>query len=336
MKLSLLLLLLAVLSVTAYAESSLAAPQLVLTVAVNVQKGDKEDTMVVRVTGKVMDPYNRTVDGAAISYQLTDPSKSSLHVSIVYSKGDGTYSDEFLITRPVPGNYTISLKASKPGYDDKALQVPFSLISGEFIVKVSPSSRILKQGSNGSFEIAVVPIQGDEPPQVSLKIIGLPQRITYNLLNKSATNPKLLILTLITREDTPVGRYNFTIIGEGKGYSHSAWAVLEVIEVTSQTTTTSIPILPETTNNLPLLPILVVAIGIVASFVTYRKLKARGGADEVEEPQLKPGEDREYLAIARALTRLEELRATEKIVEYAYQRLRKEYEKKLEKAKRKD
>ena len=334
MKLSLLLLLLAVLSVTAYVESSLAAPRLVLTVAVNVQKGDKEDTMVVRVTGKVMDPYNRTVDGAAISYQLTDPSKSSLHVSIVYSKGDGTYSDEFLITRPVPGNYTISLKASKPGYDDKALQVPFSLISGEFTVKVSPSSRILKQGSNGSFEIAVVPIQGDEPPQVSLKIIGLPQRITYNLLNKSATNPKLLILTLITREDTPVGRYNFTIIGEGKGYSHSDWAVLEVTGVTSQTT--SIPILPETTNNLPLLHILVVAIGIVASFVTYRKLKARGGADEVEEPQLKPGEDREYLAIARALTRLEELRATEKIVEYAYQRLRKEYEEKLEKAKRKD
>jgi hypothetical protein len=334
MKLSLLLLLLAVLSVTAYVESSLAAPQLVLTIAVNVQMGDKEGTMVVRVTGKVMDPYNRTAGGAAVSYQLTDPSKSSLHVSIVYSKGDGTYSDEFLITKPVPGNYTISLKASKPGYEDKALQVPFSLISGEFTVKVTPSSRILKQGQNGSFEIAVVPIQGDEPPQVSLKMIGLPQRITYNLLNKSATNPKLLILTLITREDTPVGRYNFTIIGEGKGYSHSAWAVLEVIGVTSQTT--SIPILPETTNNLPLLPILVVVIGIVASFVIYRELKARGGADEVEETQLKPGEDREYLAIARALTRLEELRATEKIVEYAYQRLRKEYEEKLEKAKRKD
>jgi len=334
MKLSLLLLLLAVLSVTACVESSLAAPQLVLTIAVNVQKGDKEDTVVVRVTGKVMDPYNRTVDGAAVSYQLTDPSKSSLHVSIVHSKSDGTYSDEFMITKPVPGNYTISLKASKPGYEDKALQVPFSLISGEFKVKVSPSSRILRQGSNGSFEIAVVPIQGDEPPQVSLKIIGLPQRITYNLLNKSATNPKLLILTLITREDTPVGRYNFTIIGEGKGYSQSAWAVLEVIGVTSQTT--SIPILPETTNNLPLLPILVVAIGIVASFVIYRRLKTRGRADEVEEPQLQPGEDREYLAIARALTRLEELRATEKIVEYAYQRLRKEYEEKLEKAKRKD
>ncbi len=334
MKLSLLLLLLAVLSVTAYVESSLAAPQLVLTVAVNVQKGDKEGTMVVRVTGKVMDPYNRTVDGAAISYQLTDPGKSSLHVSIVYSKGDGTYSDEFLIIKPVPGNYTVNLKASKPTYDDKVLQVPFSLISGEFTVKVSPSSRILKQGSNGSFEIAVVPIQGDEPPQISLKIIGLPQRITYNLLNKSETNPKLLILTLITREDTPVGRYNFTVIGEGKGYSHSAWAVLEVIGVTSETT--SIPILPETTNDLPLLPILVVAIGIVASFVTYRKLKARSGADEVEEPQLKPGEDKEYLAIARALTRLEELRATEKILEYAYQRLRKEYEEKLEKAKRKD
>jgi len=334
MKLSLLILLSAVLSVTAYVESSLAAPQLVLTVAVNVQKGDKEGTMVVRVTGKVMDPYNRTVDGTAVSYQLTDPSKSSLHVSIVYSKGDGTYSDEFLITKPVPGNYTISLKGSKPGYEDKALQVPFSLISGEFTVKISPSSRILKQGSNGSFEIAVVPIQGDEPPQASLKVIGLPQRITYNLLNKSATNPMILILTLITREDTPVGRYNFTIIGEGKGYSHTAWAVLEVIGVTSETT--SFPILPETTNNLPLLPILVVAIGIVASFITYRKLKARGGADEVEEPQLRPGEDKEYLAIARALTRLEELRATEKILEYAYQRLRKEYEEKLEKVKRKD
>lgn len=325
-------LLLLLILVSAHLQSSIAAPQLVLTVSLNVQYGGQEGVTIVTVTGKVMDPYNQTVQGAAISSQLTDPNKSSLHVSLVYSKADGSYQNEFNITKAIPGNYTLHLTASKPGYDDATLQVPLLLVSAAFNIKISPVSRTLKQGSNGSFEIAIVPFQGDTLPQVSVKIIGLPSRVTYNLLNKSMTTPRVLTLTLITRPDTPVGTYNFTIIGESKGYTHSTWGVLEVAEVTKQTSEPPPPI-PVIGDNLihPLtLPIAIVVFGGVTSILIFGRFRLLRASRRVLE-RLKPSEDREYLAIARAIARLEELRAAEKIDQETYSKLKQEYEKKLEK-----
>ena len=324
-------LLLSLILISAHLQSSIAAPQLVLTVSLNVQYGEKEGESTVTVTGKVVDPYNQTVQGAAISSKLTDPNKSSLHVSLVYSKADGSYRNEFNITKAIPGNYTLTLTASKAGYEDATLQVPLLLVSAAFNIKISPVSRTLKQGSNGSFEIAIVPFQGNTTPQVSVKIIGLPANVTYNLLNKSATTPRLLTLTWITRPDTPVGTYNFTIIGESKGYTHSTWGVLEVAEAkqTSQLPPT-IPVISGDQIHQLTLPITIVVFGGVASILIlgrYRLLRASRRVLEM----LKSSEDREYLSIARATARLEELRAAEKIDQETYRRLKQEYEEKLEK-----
>jgi hypothetical protein len=338
MKIWSIFLLLAILSGAINLQSSVPAPQLVLTVSMNVQRGEKEGTMSVTVIGKVMDPFNRTVQGATVSSQITDPSKSSLHISLVFSKGDGSYRDEFVIAKPVSGNYTLHLTASKPGFDDRTLHVPFTLVSGAFAVKISPNSRTLVQGSNTSFEIAVVPLQGSISAPLSIRIIGLPQRVSYNLLNKSSTSSETFVLTLITQEDTPVGTYNFTVIGEGKDYSQATWGILDVTETARPTMEPIyIPVVGETQIPSWTYPLFVILVGAVTSAFLFRKFK-RGATSNVEskEPKMEPAQDREYLSIARALARLEELRASEKLDEDTYRKLRREYEEKLERARRKD
>jgi len=334
-------LLLVALVITPNLQSSLAAPQLVPTVSINVKGGEKEGTTNVTITGRITDSFNNAVQGATVSLQLADPGKTSLHTSVTQSKADGSYSEAIIIAKPMSGNYTLYLTASKIGYDDKKLNVPFALVSGDFDLKITPTSRTMVQGSNASFEIAMVPLLGDSLPPISVKIIGLPQRVTYNLLNKSATTPKILTLTLITREDTPAGRYNFTLIGESKGYSHVAWAVIEIAEAAKRTTepaprTSEPSVKVETPIPSIALPMVIVVLGIAASALLLRRLKIlRTTKPSYDESIPEPSQDREYLAVARALTRLEELRATEKLDEETYKKLRREYEEKLEKTRRK-
>jgi len=335
MRYSVFFLLLAGLLISNGFQISVAGPELVLTVSIDVAFVEEEGTAIVRMTGKVLDPYDQPVKSAAISSQLNDPSKTSLHISLVYSKEDGSYSDEFIIVKPVTGNYTLYLTASKPGYNDRNIPVPFSLMAGDFELKISPSSRTIKQGSNASFEIALIPLQGDTLHEASIRIIGLPERITYNLINKSTTIPRTFILSILTRENTPIGKYNFTIIGEGEGYSSTTWAIIEVIETVPQP---SEPTPLDNENEIwsfaALYPIFLVIISIVVISIVLIMFRIR--KQKQEQVTLEPGRDRDYLAIARALARIEELRAAEKLDEETYRRLKKEYESKLEKAKKKN
>lgn len=338
MRYSVFFLLLAALLVSNGFQISVAGPELVLTVSIAVELVEKEGTAVVRMTGEVLDPYDQAVKSAAISSQLNDPSKTSLHISLVYSKEDGSYSDEFIIVKPVTGNYTLHLTASKPGYNDKNIHVPFSLMAGDYNLKISPNSRTIIQGSNASFEIALVPLQGDTLPETSIRIIGLPERITYNLINKSATIPRTFMLSILTRENTPIGKYNFTIISEGEGYSSTTWAIIEVLETVPQ------PSEPTPLDNEdeilsfasihPIFFVIIIIITIVVIFLVLIKFRIR--KQKQEQVTLEPGRDKDYLAIARALARIEELRAAEKLDEETYRRLKKEYESKLEKAKKKN
>ncbi|MFC1506640.1 hypothetical protein ACFLQ6_06180 [Thermoproteota archaeon] len=335
MRYSIFFLLLAALLVSNGFQISVAGPELVLTVSIGVEFAEKEGTAIVKMTGEVSDPYDQPVKSAAISSQLNDPSKTSLHISLVYSKEDGIYSDEFIIIKPVTGNYTLHLTASKPGYNDRNIHVPFSLMAGDFDLKISPSSRTIKQGSNASFEIALVPLQGDTLPETSIRIIGLPEKITYNLINKSATIPRTLGLSIITRENTPIGKYNFTIISEGEGYSSTTWAIIEVLEAVPQTSEpTPLDNEDEILSFVSMHPIVIVIIIIVVIFLVLIKFRIR--KQKQDQVTIEPGRDQDYLAIARALARIEELRAGEKLDEETYRRLKKEYESKLEKAKKKN
>jgi hypothetical protein len=335
MRYSIILLLLAVLLVSSEIQSSVSGPELVLTVSISVEIQENERTAIVRMSGKVLDPYDQPVKSAAISSQLNDPSKTSLHISLVYSEEDGSYSDEFIIAKPVTGNYTIYLTASKPGYNDRNIKAPFSLMAGDFNLKISPNSRTIKQGSNASFEIALVPLQGDTLPEVSITIIGLPERVSYNLINKSSSIPKTYTLIILTGENTPLGNYNFTILGDAAGFSQTTWAIVEVTEMVQPTSETP-PVKNENGvfSFTFLHQIIFAVIFIVIIFIVFIKYLVR--KQKSDEVNIDPKKDKDYLGIARALARIEELRAADKLIEETYRKLKKEYEDKLEKARKKD
>jgi uncharacterized membrane protein len=210
-------------------------------------------------------------------------------------------------------------------------------MAGDYDLKISPNSRTIVQGSNASFEIALVPLQGDTLPETSIRIIGLPERITYNLINKSATIPRTLLLSILTRENTPIGKYNFTIIGEGEGYSSTTWAIIEVLETVPQPSEpTPLDNEDEILSFASIHPIFFVIIIIIIVVIFLVLIKFRIRKQKQDQVTLEPGRDKDYLAIARALARIEELRAGEKLDEETYRKLKKEYESKLEKAKKKN
>jgi len=67
----------------------------------------------------------------------------------------------------------------------------------------------------------------------------------------------------------------------------------------------------------------IIAIAVMTSLIIYRRRRRR----MLELPE--PSEDMDYMAVARASARLEELKAQKKIDEKTYRRLKREYEQKL-------
>ncbi len=72
-------------------------------------------------------------------------------------------------------------------------------------------------------------------------------------------------------------------------------------------------------------------IFIVIISIVFIKYLLRKKSDDVT---IDPKKDKDYLGIARALARIEELRASDKLIEETYRKLKKEYEDKLEKARK--
>lgn len=68
-------------------------------------------------------------------------------------------------------------------------------------------------------------------------------------------------------------------------------------------------------------------IAVAISLLIYQRRRGRRRRRMLELPE--PSEDMDYMTVARALARLEELKALKKIDEKIYHRLRREYEQKL-------
>jgi len=82
------------------------------------------------------------------------------------------------------------------------------------------------------------------------------------------------------------------------------------------------------------LPIALVAIILAVLFLVVRYRGERKRREAVVEALItQASADKGYVASARALAKLEELRAMDRVDEATYQRLRREYEKQLEKSK---
>jgi hypothetical protein len=113
------------------------------------------------------------------------------------------------------------------------------------------------------------------------------------------------------------GNYTFEFLGVSGSLTHKAILQLQIEPGPTQPALVSAGV--------------VFIIGLIV--LTARSRKSRRRREQIVDEFLRQADaDTGYVATARALARLEELRALNKVDESTYQRLRKDYEKRLEKS----
>jgi hypothetical protein len=303
------------------------AAQRRLLVSASVSTESVAQGLLVSVTGSVKASSNVPVENAEVSIQVTNPQNSSVFVGLIFSGANGGYSIKFTLPRDaVPGNYSVFISTSKPGYDTAIVRLFFLISNPDFSLLVSPQSADIRQGEEATFTITVV-AGGGFASTVNLTLSDFPQGTTFRFSNASLIPPGSSILRLNTTRATPVGTHNITVVGISSGIAHSATVSLQV----QQTNDFPPPITTEDNTTLVIAIAAVGAVLISAMAVVIRR-RRRPSADL--RSLMKEAEvDHGYVATARALARLEELRSLRQIDDQTYNRLRNEFEKRLSKTK---
>jgi hypothetical protein len=300
------------------------AAALSLYVSVWIAREPAQNGETVLISGRVTDDSGSAVPNAQVSIQINDPIGTSVHIALVYSGLDGAYSDRFpLLSGSPSGNYTIYITVSKPGYNDASEMFLFVNSARDFSISVSHSSISVAQGESISLTVTLSSTSEFDSP-VSLILTGAPAGVSHIFVPNPIVPAGSANLTIHTLASTPPGSYNLTIAASGGGKTHLASAILVVTEKGYSSSSTAIGIA---------IVVFAVAVSIGALWMRRHfisKLPEERSAEvQALLAQLEAKGDRDYLATARALTRLEELRATERIDEETYQKLKREYEKRL-------
>jgi len=275
----------------------------------------------VTISGRIFDVNNQSVSNAVMSIQVIDPQGTSVHVAIAYSTQTGQFQDTFLLEPNSPGgNYTTYLVADKPGYDTSHLTLTFAFSSPDFIIETSSSSISIQQGQSGTVTLTVLSFRGYALP-VNLTAMGT-SGVNLQFTPSSVVPSATTIVTFSVAYDAPLGNHTIVLLGVSGSLTHRAVVELTITRGPRQLV-------------LSVLVILVMLIVMIAFAVVYRRSRSQRRQREtvVEELIKQASGDSGYLATARAIARLEELRALGKVDDATYQKLKKEYEKRLEKSK---
>ena len=273
----------------------------------------------VVILGKVFDTSGLPVSNAVVSIQVTDPQDSSIHLAVAYSTTDGSFQDNFLISLSSPGgNYTAYLVADKPGYDTARVTLSFSYSSPDFSLQPSVSSLSLRQGDVGRLTLTVLSIRGFNAP-VNLTAVNQPSGVSLQFNPGSVTPSGNAQVTVTVSETAPTGNYTISL--------------LAVSGTTVRTVSFQLVITPGPIQVVyaALSAIVVIAILLIGTLLMRRRRSRKRAA--IEELLRTSEADKGYVATARVIARLEELRATGQVDESTYQKLKREYEKRLEKSK---
>jgi uncharacterized membrane protein len=277
----------------------------------------------VAITGRVFNFYNQSISNAVISIQVNNPQGSSIHVAIAYTGATGTFQDVFLLAPTAPGgNYTAYLVADKPGYDTARLTLNFTYSTPDFSVQSSLSSLSLQQGQTGSVAVTILSLRGFNQP-VNLTSIDQPAGVTLQFKPSSLIPSGTAAVNVTISDSTQPGNYTVTLLAVSGSLSHKASFQLEV---------TQAPYRADYTTLASGTAIMTVAVILIGLLVRTRKRRRRKEA-ALQELMKEAAADSGYVATARVIARLEELKAMGKVDEETYERLRREYEKRLEKSK---
>ena len=280
---------------------------------------ESQQGLSVVIVGRIFDTSGVGVSNAVVSIQVTNPQGTSIHIAVAYSMTNGTFQDNFLIPLASPGgNYTAYLVAAKPGYDPAHVTLTISYSAPDFSLQPLTRSLSLHEGDTGEFTVALFSIRGFNGP-VNLTALNLPSGVSLSFSPSSVTPTGNSVATIAVSQTAAVGNFTLTL--------------LAVSRSTVRTATFQLIIVPGPIQSVYVaLPAAVIMLAVLGVMVHRRRKRSQKRA--VVEELLKAGEaDEGYVATARVIARLEELRAANQVDESTYQKLKREYEKRLEKSK---
>jgi hypothetical protein len=273
----------------------------------------------VVVTGKVFDTGGIPIFNAIISIQVTNPQATSIHLAVAYSANDGTFQDSFVIASNSPGgNYTAYMVADKPGYDTARVTLSFNYSSPDFSMQSSTNLLALRQGDTGEVTVTVLSLRNLKEP-VNLTALNLPSGVTVQFNPESVTPSGNVEATIAVSRSAQVGNFTITLLGVSGPLIHTVSFQLEITPGPIQATFIVIPA--------------VVVIVLIAGMLIQRRMRRSHKRAALEELLKTSKADKGYVATARVIARLEELRGMNQVDESTYQKLKREYEKRLEKSK---
>ncbi len=186
--------------------------------------------IIVTLFGKVTRANEIPVAVAAVSVEVNDPYASSVHIALLHSGNDGSYSDTFeLESSHSAGNYTIYVTASKVGYEDGQARLTFKIGIAPFKISILPSLLNITKGETGTFRIR---LESNEQLSsiVHVEVIGLPPSVSYGLSSDNVTSPSTVTLTVKIPEELQPGSYSMTVLGRSREGESKANAEIVVRE----------------------------------------------------------------------------------------------------------
>ena len=277
-----------------------------------------EQGVYVVVSGRVFDFDNVSLSNAVISIEVISPQGTSIHVAIAYTDLRGVFEDTFYMVQSSPaGNYTAFLTAEKPGYESAHLTLKFVYSTPDFSLELSSEALTIQQGQTASLTLTVLSLRGFNDA-VNLTSINEPSGVIVQFSPNSLVPSGSTIVNVHVSFMAASGNYTFEVLGVSGSLTRKATLQLRIEPGPLQ-------------SGLAILSVIVIVSVII---LAVRSRKSRRRREQIiDEFLTQSTADTGYVATARVLARLEELRAMNKVDESTYQRLRKDYERRLEKDK---
>jgi len=280
-----------------------------LTITASIDIGD-----YVTVTGRVLAGSEVSIPEATVAVMALDPFGSAIHISRIFTDQNGTFSIKFTLTpRILVGKYTIHITASKEGYVDGYYTISFPITAADFALDVNPTVAVLEQGEIETFNVLVTVGPGFNETITVTLAPHTSSGIMYALTDWTVRANASLTLFVRAFPEAKTGNYTITIVGSSLVRSRSAQATLIIVPRKDRSTDMVISFAP-----------IVLAVGAVGLVLLRKRIKE---AVFGSERKLMRG----HLAAARALVKLEELKAMEEMDDETYLKLKRGYEEKLRK-----
>jgi hypothetical protein len=244
-----------------------------------------------------------------VSIELRNPYGSTVGLRLAPTDPAGAFRDTFIIPYDSPaGAYSIDVTACR-GTVCIARSTSVILSPSDFLINVVPKNATLEQGGTATFNITLLPVSRFNST-VTLTLLGAPNGTSYSFSQSSMLPRSSTELSIVTSATTPVGTFTVLIVATGGGKEHSETITLTITPASAS-------------NERVILVALALVIIAVLGLTFWRRRRVS------EEFRLE--EDKDSLAVVRALARLEELKAKGKVSNEEYDKLRKEYDHRLEK-----